>query len=280
MARVEAADGVGLYGELNEPARGAGVAAPVVFSCAYTTTHEHWRPQVEPLTAAGHKVVLWDYRGHGRSEVPRNPEAYSMERVVDDMARLLDWASPGEAVVLAGLSFGGLASLHFTLRHPGRVRALVLADSGPGFKNPEAAAQWRRSSERAASFVEENGFEAFVNGKAAATCIGRRPELPAARAAAKAVLAQDPFGVAEFGRRVAGLAPSVIDRLPEIEQPALVIVGEDDAAYLRAADVMAAKLPEARHEVIPGAGHIVNIEATDEFNRLTLGFLARLGPPD
>jgi pimeloyl-ACP methyl ester carboxylesterase len=54
------------------------------------------------------------------------------------------------------------------------------------------------------------------------------------------------------------------------------VVGEDDEAYLQAAQVMNAKLPGSRYEVIAGAGHIVNIEATDQFNALVLDFLGGL----
>jgi pimeloyl-ACP methyl ester carboxylesterase len=276
MAVIEASDGVALYAESTDPGDTGAARGTLLFSCAYSTTHENWRPQVAPLVAAGYRVALWDYRGHGLSGVPERADAYTMEQVVDDLGRVIDWATPGEAVILAGLSFGGLASLHFALHDPSRVRALVLAASGPGFKNPEAAAEWKSRSERTADFIESRGMEAFVGGKAASTCIGSDPSLPAAKAAAAAIGAQDPSGVARFGRHVAGLAPSVIDRLPEIEQPALVIVGERDKAYLRAADVMAGKLPAARHEVVPGAGHIVNIEAEAAFNALVLGFVDSL----
>jgi pimeloyl-ACP methyl ester carboxylesterase len=196
--------------------------------------------------------------------------------VLDDLGRVLDWGAPGEAVVLAGLSFGGLASLHFAYRHPERVAALVLANSGPGFKNPDAAADWKARSERTSDFIETRGWEAFVTGKAAATCIGRQPELPAAVAAAEAIKAQDPGGVANFGRFVAGLAPSIIDELAEIEIPALVLVGSEDRAYLRAAEVMAAKLPRSRYEVVEGAGHIVNIETPEAFDALLIDFLRGL----
>jgi len=275
---VEASDGVRLYAERHGERRAGGV--PILFSCAYSTTHANWLGQVDPLVAAGHRVGLWDYRGHGRSDAPEDPDAYSMEQVVSDLGRVLDWLSPDASVVLAGLSFGGLASLHFTVAHPDRVRALVLAGSGPGFKNPDAAARWKQQSERTADFIESRGFEAFVTGKAAPTCIGRKPELPAAKAAAAAIRAQSPHGVANFGRRVAGLAPSVIDDLARIEQPALVVVGEEDAAYLQAADVMAAKLPKARREVVPGAGHILNIEAAEAFDALLLQFLAGLSDTD
>ena len=180
--------------------------------------------------------------------------------------------------MLAGLSFGGLASLHLALRAPDRVRALVLAGSGPGFKNPKAAEGWRKQTERTASYLVERGLEAFVGGKAGATCIGRRPELPAARAAARAIVAQDAQALAEFGRRITGLAPSVIDELSGIRAPALVIVGSEDEAFRRAAEVMAAKLPAATHRVVEGAGHILNIEQAEAFDAALLEFLKGLPP--
>ena len=107
-------------------------------------------------------MVLWDYRGHGRSDAPADPAGYAIERVVDDLGRVLAWAAPGEPAILAGLSFGGLASLHFCLAHPERVAALVLIDSGPGFKNPEAQARWQASCEKTAAFLEARGMAAFV----------------------------------------------------------------------------------------------------------------------
>ncbi|MDX1649170.1 MAG: alpha/beta fold hydrolase [Myxococcota bacterium] len=213
---VTAGDGVRLYAEAH------GEGTPVLFSPGYCQTHENFRPQVAPLVEAGRRVVLWDYRGHGRSEAPADPDAYTMERVVDDLGRVLDAAAPGRRAVLGGLSFGGLASLHVTRARPERVAALLLLASGPGFKKREA---------------------------------------------------QDPRGVALFGRRVAGPAPGVIDRLGEIEAPALVMVGALDGAYLRAAEVMAAKLPRAKHVVVPDAGHVLNIEQAEAVNRQIQAFL-------
>jgi len=274
MARVRSTDGIELYAE----AHGEGV--PLLFSCAYATTHENWRPQVEPLVAAGARVVLWDYRGHGLSDAPHDRDAYSMERVLEDLDRVLSWAVGSRPAVLAGLSFGGLASLHFAARHLGRVRGLVLVASGPGFKNPDAAARWQARSDRTAEYIETKGFEAFVAGKAGPTCIGSRPELPAARAAADAIRAQDPTAVGLFGRHVAGAAPSVIDELRSIRRPALVIVGEHDVGFHRAALVMSEKLPDVRRETIPDAGHILNIEAAEAFDALLVDFLDALGPEE
>ena len=79
MGRVASADGLSLHAE----AHGSG--PPILFSCPLNTTCENWRPQVTPLVAAGLRVVLWDYRGHGRSDAPADPTGYAIERVVDDL---------------------------------------------------------------------------------------------------------------------------------------------------------------------------------------------------
>lgn len=286
MAFLTSDDGVRIYYEHHlPPAAGGRAGAPnttgarkptVVFSCAYCTTHENWRGQVEPLLDAGHPVVLWDLRAHGDSEAPTAPDAYSMDRVVADLFAVARATTPDAPFVAAGLSFGGLASLHFRVRHRERVAALVLVASGPGFKNPEAKAAWAAQVERTASFLETRGFEAFVAGRAGSTCIGRRPELPAAQRAARAIVAQAVPGIARFGREVSAPAPPVIDELAGIDVPTLVLIGEHDAAFLRAAEVMAAKLPRARHVVVPDAGHIVNIEQADAFDRALLAFLSSL----
>ena len=270
MAKVVASDGVALYAETH------GEGPPVVLSGALCTTRENYRAQVEPFVEAGVQLILWDYRGHGLSESPDDPAAYSLDQVVDDLGRILDWAAEGRAAVLGGLSFGGLASLHYTHRHPERVRGLLLIDSGPGFKNPDAQARWERSVEKTASYVESKGPQAFVASRAAPTLIGLRPELPAARVAGEAIAAQNPVGLAHFARQVAAPAPPIIDELVEIDVPALVIVGEKDEAFLRAAEVMTARLPQAERCTLAGAGHIVNIEAADEFNAAATGFLRKI----
>lgn len=271
MEKLRASDGV----ELCVEAHGSGPV--VLFSCGFSTTRENFRPQVAPLVAAGFRVVLWDYRGHGASDAPESPDAYSFDQVLDDLGRVLDAHSPGVPAVLAGFSFGGAASLHFTLRRPDRVRALLLLDTGPGFKNPEAQERWFAQVERTAQNVEQKGLASFVSSRAAATAIGRRPELPDAQRAAAAIAAMRPHGVANFGRRVAGPVPACIDELAQIAVPALVLVGAEDEAYLRAADVMAARLPNAQKVVIPNAGHVTTLEEPAAVNAALLTFLRQLG---
>ncbi len=267
---IEASDGCKLYAE----AHGEGI--PLVLSCALCTTHENWRPQVAPLVAAGSRVILWDYRGHGQSDAPDDPAAYTLGRVMADLIHVLDATAPGESVVLGGLSFGGLLSLHSALASPDRARGLLLVDTGPGFKKAEAQARWEAQVERTASYIEAKGARAFTESKAAPTLVGTRPELPAARAAARAIAAQTSHGLANFARGVAGPASPVIDSLADIRSPALVVVGENDTPYLRAAEVLAARIPDARSITLAGAGHIVNIEAEAAFNEAAVGFVESL----
>jgi 2-succinyl-6-hydroxy-2,4-cyclohexadiene-1-carboxylate synthase len=270
MATLIAEDGVGLYAE----SHGAGI--PVIFSNGLCTTCENFRPQLEAFVAAGAQLILWDYRGHGRSDSPDDPAAYTLDRVLSDLGRVLDWAAPGRRAVLGGVSFGGLASLHFAHKSPERVRGLILIATGPGFKNPAAAARWADASERSAALIESDGPSAFVKSQAGPSLIGLRPERPAAKAAARAIARQDPVGLVHFNRQIAARVPSIIDELSGIDCPALVAVGEKDDAFLRAAEVMAARLPRVERETILGAGHMVNIDESEVFNAIALRFLGKI----
>jgi len=270
--RVETADGLGLHAEVH------GDGPPVLFSTGFCQTSENFRGQVDPLVAAGYRVILWDYRGHGRSDAPEDPSFYSMDRVVDDLSRVVRAGAGDRPAVLAGLSFGGLASLHLTLREPERTRALLLIASGPGFKKPEAQARWEAMTERTALRLEARGFDGYVAGSAGPSAIGTRPELPLAAAAGRAIEAQTPRAVACFGRHVTGPCPTVIDDLGRVVAPALVLVGAEDQAFLRASEVMEARLPNATRVVIPEGGHCVNLEQQAAFDREVTKFLA--GLPD
>src|SRR5690606_28399396 len=141
-----------------------------------------------------------------------------------------------------------------------------------------AQARWLAQTEKPAAILRERGFDGSLASGGADTAVGRRRELPAAQAAAAAIARQSVAGVAWFGRRISGLAPGCIDELPAIQVPALVVVGEEDEAFRRAADVMAARLPKATQVVIPGAGHVVTIEEPEAVNRALLEFLR--GLPD
>src|SRR6476619_4711014 len=123
-------DGVDIYYEVH------GSGPPLLLTHGYSSTSGMWQGQIEALSKH-HKLILWDMRGHGQSDYPDDPNAYSEALTVADMAALLDEVGAGKAIV-GGLSLGGYMSLAFHRAHPDRVRALLLIDPGPCLKKGAA----------------------------------------------------------------------------------------------------------------------------------------------
>jgi pimeloyl-ACP methyl ester carboxylesterase len=129
-------DGVNIHYEVH----GSGPA--LLLTHGYSSTSAMWQGQIEALSK-NHKLVLWDMRGHGQSDYPDDPAAYSEALTVGDMAALLDQVGAASAIV-GGLSLGGYMSLAFYRALPARVRALLIIDTGPGFKKDDARDAWNR----------------------------------------------------------------------------------------------------------------------------------------
>jgi pimeloyl-ACP methyl ester carboxylesterase len=247
-------DGVALYYEVH----GAGPA--LLLSHGYGATSQMWRGQVEALSR-NHTLIVWDLRGHGASDSPDDPGAYSEAATLADMAGLLDAAGAREAIV-GGLSLGGYMSLAFHLAHPDRVRALMVIDTGPGYRNDGARQAWNARAERTAERFESEGLGRLAAG-------GPETRGSAHRSARGLALAARGMLAQRDAR--------VIDSLPAIAVPTLVVVGADDAPFLAASDYMAAKIPGARKVVIPGAGHAANIDQPAAFNAAVTEFLGEVG---
>lgn len=253
MATLPRGDGVTLYYEVH------GKGPAILLTHGYSATSAMWRGQIEPL-ARDHTVILWDMRGHGATETPLEPALYSEAATVADMAALLDEVGAENAIV-GGLSLGGYMSLAFNRVHGDRVRALLIIDTGPGYRKDEARDGWNEFALGFAERIEEKGLAG----------LGRSPEVLAARHASVEGLALAARGM--LTQRDAG----VIDSLPSIAVPALVLAGAKDEPYLAATDYMAKKIPNAEKVLIPDAGHAANIDQPDAFNAAVTGFLARVG---
>jgi pimeloyl-ACP methyl ester carboxylesterase len=258
---VEASDGAKIFW------RASGDGVPLLLSCASFSTHSHWAGQEAELAKFA-RVISWDYRGHGLSDAPDELARYSLAQVVDDLARVHSAAAGDTPAIAAGLSVGGIVSLSYALARPERVRALVLVNTGPGFKNPEALAQWQSMLERAAQKMGEVGLEKYLEGnRARAELLGLHPESVLAAEARAGVLRSSVAGLQRFARGVAGPVPNLVDSLSEVTQPALILAGEHDQNFMRASHVMAAKLPGAERVEIAGAGHVLNLDEPEAFVR-------------
>jgi pimeloyl-ACP methyl ester carboxylesterase len=175
------------------------------------------------------------------------------------MKALLDTLGFASAVI-GGLSLGGYMSLAFHLAHPEMTRALMLFDTGPGYKNDAARAQWNETAERRAVRFEQQGLDSS----------SRSDEVRIARHRSSAGLARAARGLLkQFDARV-------IESLPRIAAPTLVLVGDEDTPYHGATDYMAQKIPNARKVVLEGAGHASNIHQPAAFNAAVQEFLATI----
>ena len=251
-------DGVPIHYEVHGPRENDSNMPPILLSHGYGATCRMWDGQVAAF-ADRYRLVLWDMRGHGQSGDPLDPALYSHALTVGDMAAVLD-ACGIERAIIGGLSLGGVMSLAFHLAHPERVRALMLFDTGPGFRNPEARRQWNERAEARARDLEEKGLPTSVGG--AETRLGRHRSAQGLAGAARGMLTMTDG--------------SLIGSLPQIAVPTLVLVGADDQHFLAAADYMAAKIPGAQKAVIPNAGHVANLDQPEAFNRAVAAFLAGL----
>jgi len=236
-----------------------GRGPAILLSHGFGATSEMWQGQVADF-GADFRVITWDLRGHGQSDSPEDPADYSRSAAVGDMQAILD-ACRIERAVIGGLSLGGYLSLAFTLALPERVRALMLFDTGPGYKSPKARDAWNRGAEQMAREFERRGLSA-LNDSEEVRVSTHRSAAGLARAA-RGTLAQ-------FDSHVA-------DSLASIRVPTLVLAGERDEPFLAATDYMAAKIPNATKVLIPGAGHAANIEQPQAFNQAVRAFLSKLG---
>jgi pimeloyl-ACP methyl ester carboxylesterase len=222
----------------------------------YAASSHMFAPNVRAL-ADRHRVLTWDLRGHGSSDAPTDPAAYSAAAAVDDMVAVLDAAGVERAVV-AGHSLGGFLSLRFHAQHPDRVRGLVLIDTGPGYRQHEGRTAWNKMAVGFATNLEERGFAGHAGGA----------EFD------PSVHVHGPTGLAMAARGILTQHDAmVIESLPDIAVPTLVIVGADDAPFIAGSHYMANKIPGAALVVIDGAGHAPNVSHAATFDRAVGDFL-------
>ena len=243
-------DGVGIHYEVH------GSGPPLLLTHGYSSTSAMWQGQIAALSKH-HKLVLWDMRGHGQSDYPDDPNGYSEALTVADMAALLDEAGADSAIV-GGLSLGGYMSLAFHRAHPERVRALLIIDTGPGFKKDDAREAWNKRAHDTGDRFEREGLSVLKSASPERSGVSHRDASGLARAARGMLTQRD---------------ARVIESLPAIKVPALIVVGADDTPFLAASDYMAAKIPDAKKIVIPAAGHAVNIDQPQAFIDAVLPFL-------
>lgn len=219
-----------------------------------------------PALAARYRAIAWDAPGYGESADPPAPPG--LDGYADVAARVVDELGAAPAHVV-GVSWGGVIAVRLALRHPDHVRSLVIADStrGSGLHRDKAAAMRRRGDELATS-----GAGSFAAARAARLL---SPGAPADLVARVTDTMASAIRNPGYGWAAHAMADTDhTDVLADLRVPALVLVGEHDhVTTVDESRAIARRIPGARLEVVPGAGHLANQEQPDRFNHLVLSFL-------
>jgi len=246
-----------------------GAGLPILFLHAFPLNRSMWDDQVRALLSENRfRLVAPDWRGFGESDI--TAEVSTMEMFADDLAALMD--SLGiDAAILCGLSMGGYAAFAFLRKYPRRVSGLILADTRPGADSPEA----RANRENVAILAETQGTGALADLQVPRLISDyTRQHSPSVELHIRQMIdAATPQGVAAASRGMALRADSN-DLLSTITCPALVLVGEHDVLTPPdLAQEYAAHIAGAQLVVIPGAGHLSNLEQPQAFLQAVNGFL-------
>ncbi len=250
----------------------AGRGEAVVLLHGFPFDRSMWREQARELSETC-RVVAPDLRGQGETSLGGTAGAATMEEMAADVAALLDELNAPRAFV-GGLSMGGYVALAFCRAFPGRVRALVLADTRAQPDTEDA----RRTREETARRALQEGMaplvEAMLPKLLSPATLERRPDI--VERVRGMMLAARPEGAAAALRGMA-VRRDQTDLLGEIEVPTLIVVGREDAVTPPAeAGAMRDKIRGAKLVVVEGAGHLSNVERPDEFNAALSDFLRGL----
>lgn len=228
----------------------AGQGDPVLLIHGFTANIQmQWvMPGVFWDLARDYHVIALDNRGHGRSDKPHDPAAYGRE-MVEDQVRLLDHLGIKQAHVV-GYSMGGFITLKLLTEHPERLRTATLG--GAGWNDP-AGPDMSMLRELAESLESGKGIDPLIRrltppGKPLPT-----PE-QSAQMTQMIMLLNDPKALAAVVRNFEGLAVTE-DKIRAIDRPVLCLIGEIDPLK-DGVDRLAAVLPAAQVEVLPGGDHM------------------------
>lgn len=238
---------------------------PLILVHGFTGNRQDFRDHYDALCGMS-RTVAYDHRGHGDSGNAGSKQAYSFDRLVDDLALLVDALGIDELDLL-GHSMGGMVALRYALAHPGKVASLVLMDTAArapdGFQrfifvaggDLAIAEGMGRLAEIANAFARED-----PNRPAASIAFERRIGSEAYwERHRQRMLAMDPYAFGVLGLEICD-QPPLTDRLGDIACPTTIIVGEQDGPFLKPSEEMEEGIAGARRVVIADAAHSPQLE--------------------
>jgi pimeloyl-ACP methyl ester carboxylesterase len=268
MPHLTTDDGIRLFYEET------GTGIPVVFVHEFAGDHRSYEPQLRYF-GRRYRCIAYNARGYPPSDVPTDGERYSQERARDDIRAVLDALHIDKAHIV-GLSMGGFATLHFGFTYPGRALSLVIAGCGYGAE-PGERAKFQTEAEKSAAQFETLGMEKASETYAIGpTRVQFQNKDPRGWKEFAGQLAQHSAqGSALTMRGVQKCRPSLfdlVDKMRSITAPTLIMTGDEDWPCLEPALLMKRTIATSALVVLPNAGHLINLEEPDAFNRQLADF--------
>jgi 2-succinyl-6-hydroxy-2,4-cyclohexadiene-1-carboxylate synthase len=224
---------------------------PLVLLHGFTQTRQSWRRTVAAL-GGRYRALVPDLPGHGQAAERRPASFAACTAYVRALA--------GDRFTLVGYSMGGRIALYAALALPDHVTRLVLVGASPGIADPGAREERRRADAALADRIEAIGVEAFAEEWGAQELFAGQNARVAAAAHADR-LRNTAAGLAAALRGLGtGVMPPLWDRLGELAMPVTLVAGERDIKFREVAERMAPAIPRCTVEVVPGAGHVVQLE--------------------
>jgi pimeloyl-ACP methyl ester carboxylesterase len=249
-----------------------GRGRPLLLLHGFPLSRRLWRPQLDGLPDAA-RLIAPDLRGHGQTPPTRGP--YSMDQLAADAANLLDFGQVEQPVVVAGLSMGGYVALAFARQYPERVAGLILAATRAGADSPDGRANRDRLAAAARAQGSAPVVEAMLPKMLAPAAYEGRPQL--VRFVREMMAGTSPDGLvgALLGMRD---RPDSTPLLADLRCPVLILHGAQDQIIPPAeAEAMHTQIPGSRLQILPEAGHLLNLEQPLAFNAEVRTFLLAAG---
>lgn len=253
----------------------AGRGSYALLLHGFLSSRAQWLPNLDALATVCRPVVV-ELFGHGRSPAPPHPHDYVPEQYVAAFERIRETLGTADWFLI-GQSLGAGLTLRYALKYPARVRAHLLTNSSTAFSTHDWLQQVRPGTDKLIAAVRRDGAAALdrvaVHPKNA-----RRVAPEYKRALCADAALHDPLGAAYTARYTSLADPIAVDLLETNRVPSLLVCGTQEARFAprrRFAERTIPRLEVAEVE----AGHAVNLEAPEDFNRLATEFLARHATP-
>src|SRR4029079_12301831 len=244
-----------------------GSGRPVRLIHGYPFNRSVWNEQVAALSGS-YRVIAPDLRGFGESDSSNEPA--TMNQMAQDVAALLDHLGVPRAT-FGALSMGGYVTLAFYKQFASRVRALILADTRAQADSEEAKQNRAQQAEKALAEGMAGIADAMLPKLLTPETVSKRPEI--VKRVRDMMLKTKPEGAASALRGMAERDDQT-ELLAKITVPVLILVGAEDAITPVAdSEKMHAAIAGSHLVVLENAGHVSNIERTEQFNDALLSFL-------